>query len=168
MHRQDKLWRRGCRSLPLSCITYVQYTTRGSRPTTISSSGQRPRCFFGFFRASEITVPLASASAYDTAVNLSWGDATDQLVVRVFLKRSKTDQFGRGTEVFLGATGNDICPVRAVSAYVARQGTSPRAFFHFETGIPMTKAKFIKNVRAALMRGGIPETGYSGHSFLLG
>jgi hypothetical protein len=54
--------------------------------------------FFGFFRAGEITVP--SASAYDAAPNLFWGDVAisgDQLVVRVLLKRSKTGQFGRGT-----------------------------------------------------------------------
>ena len=80
-------------------------------------------CFFGFFRAGEIAV--ASLTSYDPASCLSWGDVAiseDSQVVRVFLKRSKTDQFGRGTEVFLGATGDEICPVTAVSAYVARRG----------------------------------------------
>ena len=58
-------------------------------------------CFFGFFRAGEITVPRSSA--FDARVHLCWGDvaiADTGGVLRVFLKRSKTDQFGRGAEVF--------------------------------------------------------------------
>ena len=46
-------------------------------------------CFFGFFRAGEITVP--SASAFDARINLSWGDVSigeDGRALRVFLKRS--------------------------------------------------------------------------------
>ena len=69
-------------------------------------------CFFVFFRAGEITVP--SVTAYDPAVHLSWGDVTisdDGRVLRVFLKRSKTDQYGRGVEVFIGSTADDLCPV---------------------------------------------------------
>ena len=56
-------------------------------------------------------------------------------MVRVFLKRSKTDQFGRGTEVFLGATGDELCPVRAVSSYVAHRGTAAGAFFRTSAGM---------------------------------
>ena len=82
-------------------------------------------CFFGFFRAGEITVP--SAAAFDAAVHLAWGDvSTDSVTppskIRFRLKRSKTDQFGRGVEVFVGATGDEICPVRAVSTYAAARG----------------------------------------------
>ena len=126
-------------------------------------------CFFGFFRAGEITVQLVSA--YDPASNLSWGDVAitgDQQVVRIFLRRSKTDQYGRGTEVFLGATGDDICPVEAVMAYVARRGSSPGAFFRQEHGAPLTKAKFVDSIRRALTRAGINQGGYSGHSFRIG
>ena len=126
-------------------------------------------CFFGFFRAGEIAV--ASLTSYDPASCLSWGDVAiseDSQVVRVFLKRSKTDQFGRGTEVFLGATGDEICPVTAVSAYVARRGRSAGAFFCLEDGLPLTKARFVEGVRSALARAGVSQTGYSGHSFRIG
>lgn len=70
-------------------------------------------CFFGFFRVGEITVP--TALSYDPAVHLSWGDVSiskDQQRLRVFLKQSKTDQYGRGTEVFIGTTEDDLCPVK--------------------------------------------------------
>jgi hypothetical protein len=58
--------------------------------------------------------------------------------------------------------------VKAFSAYIAYRGTSPEAFFRFETGIPMTKAKFVESIRAALRQAGIPQAGYSGHSFRIG
>ena len=61
-------------------------------------------CFFGFFRVGEITVP--SVTAFDQAVHLAWGDMSTDAgsppsKVRVFLKRSKTDQFGWGIAVWL-------------------------------------------------------------------
>ena len=110
--------------------------------------GGRDCLLFGFFRAGEITVP--TTSAFDAATHLSWGDVAIDvtgMALRVFLKRSKTDQYGRGTEVFLGATGNDLCPVEAVRAYVANRGAAPGAFFCAEGGAPLTKARFVELVR---------------------
>lgn len=126
-------------------------------------------CFFGFFRAGEITVP--AVAAFDSSVHLAWGDVSiseDGRVIRVFLKRSKTDQFGRGTEVFIGSTDDELCPVRAVRRYTALRGTSPGAFFRSTDGTPLTKASFVERVRAVLTRAGIPLSGYSGHSFRIG
>lgn len=128
-------------------------------------------CFFGFFRASEITVP--TGSAFDTAVHLAWGDvAVDSLThpskVRFFLKRSKTDQFGRGVEVFVGVTGDEACPVQAVIAYVHRRGKAPGPFFRLQDGSALTKARFVEGVRQALLRCGVSPNGYSGHSFRIG
>ena len=80
--------------------------------------------FFGFFRAGEITVP--AVSAFDPAVHLSWGDVSisgEHQVVRVVLKRSKTDQFGRGTQVYLGSTSDELCRgavVRSHAWYLTR------------------------------------------------
>ena len=128
-------------------------------------------CFFGFFRSGEITVQ--SAGAFDPRVHLSWGDVSvDGSVppskIRVFLKRSKTDQFGRGVEVFVGATGDALCPVQATVAYSAWRGVSPGPFFRTESGIPLTKAKFVDGIRLALTQAGIATQGYSGHSFRIG
>lgn len=126
-------------------------------------------CFFGFFRAGEITVP--SARAFDERVHLAWGDVMigeDNSTLRVFLKRTKTDQYMKGTEVFIGSTDNDLCPVRATREYVARRGSSPGAFFQSAQGVPLSKPRFVELVRAALARGGVPVGGYSGHSFRIG
>lgn len=126
-------------------------------------------CFFGFFRSGEITVP--SVSAFDERVHLSWGDVSiseDGRSLRVFLKRSKTDQLMRGTEVFIGATGDNLCPVTAMRDYVARRGSSTGAFFRQSDGTPLTKTRFVDMVRLALARAGVATSGYSGHSFRIG
>ena len=118
-------------------------------------------CFFGFFRAVEITVP--SASTFDQRVHLAWGDVSisdDGRALRVRLKRSKTDQFMRGVEVFIGATGNDVCPIAATREYVARRGTQQGAFFRFADGTPLTKPRFVGLVRSALTQARVPVDGY--------
>ena len=128
-------------------------------------------CFFGFFRAGEITVP--SAAAFDAAVHLAWGDvSTDSVTppskIRFLLKRSKTDQFGGGVEVFVGAVEDEICPVRAVSTYAAARGNAPGPFFRLRDGSALSKTRFVEAVRQALSRTGVSAVGYSGHSFRIG
>ena len=113
-------------------------------------------CFFGFFRAGEITAP--SASAFDPSVHLAWGVvyiSGDNQVLRVFIKRSKTDQYGRGTEVFIGVTRDELCPIKAVLSYVAVRGESPGAFFRSLDGRPLSKAGFVELVRSTLARAGV-------------
>ena len=101
---------------------------------------------------------------------LSWGDvAVDSKVspkvIRVTLKFSKTDQLGKGTEVYLGRTG---CPVAATLAYMSARGDQPGQFFRFKNGEALTKAKFVQHVRSALQRAGLPQDEFSGHSFRIG
>ena len=128
-------------------------------------------CFFGFFRAGEITVP--SASAFDPSVHLAWGDVAIDAgnppsKIRVFLKRSKTDQFGRGVTVFLGATGDELCPVAAIVSFAAVRGDAADSFFCFRDGTPLTKSRFVACIRDAMAQAGISTENYSGHSFRIG
>ena len=128
-------------------------------------------CFFWQICSGEITVP--SAAAFDPAVHLAWGDIlSDDIqhlsVIRFFLKRSKTDQFGQGAAVYVGATGNDLCPVAAIRYYVATRGDSQGPFFRFQDNSPLTKAHFVARVRDALTRAGYPCRDYAGHSFRIG
>ena len=76
-------------------------------------------CFFGFFRSGEITV--SSQSSFDRDVHNQ--ESPRQL--RVHLKASKTDPFRAGVDVFVGATGNDLCPVSAVLSFLVVRGAAP-------------------------------------------
>ncbi len=125
-------------------------------------------CFFRFFRAGEITIPYATA--YSRGAHLSWGDISvdnrdTPTLLRVILKRSKTDQFGRGAEVYIGRTVCSLCPVAAVLSYMCSRGTSPGPFFTFKDGRPLTKPLFTKYVRTVLQEIGLPYQYFAGHSF---
>ena len=74
--------------------------------------------------------------AFNPHVHLSWGDvavdSTDNpRALQVFLKRSKCDQFGKGVHVLIGYTGDAICPVAAMLAYMACRGSREGPMFEF-------------------------------------
>ena len=99
-------------------------------------------CFYGFLRSGEVM--LMSGREFDPEVDLSKGDvALDDLVnptvVRAHIKASKTDPFRQGVYVYLGATGNDLCPVTAVSVYLAVRGREPSPLFRFASGTALTQ-----------------------------
>ena len=127
--------------------------------------------FFGFFRLGELLLP--SQSAFNPRLNLAWGDmAVDNpqatRMVRLHLKQSKTDQFGRGASVILGRTGLDLCPVAAILAYVAIRRDEPGPFFLTKKKAPLTKQVFVEEIRKLLRARGLPEDNYAGHSFRIG
>ena len=74
---------------------------------------------------------------YDPSVHLSFSDiAVDNLerpaVLRLTIKQSKTDQFWKGVDLFLGKTDTDIRPVRALLNYLILHGTAQRPLFILE------------------------------------
>ena len=128
-------------------------------------------CFFGFFRAGEITIP--TQSSFDHRCHLAWGDvaADDKqppAIIRIHLKRSKCDQLGKGVDVYLGRSGGPACPVTELLCYIAYRGPVPGPFFLFADGSPLTKAVFVSRVRSALASRGFQPDAYAGHSFRIG
>ena len=110
---------------------------------------------------------------FDPEADLSEGDVAlddpgNPTVIRVHIKASKTDPFRQGVFVYLGATGNDFCPVAAVSAYLAVRGREPGPFFRFASGAPLTREALVKQLRAALSQFDVDVSQYSGHSFRIG
>ncbi len=128
-------------------------------------------CFFGFFIAGELTVP--TLSSYNATAHLSWGDVTiddptNPTRVCIYLKRSKCDQLGNGVRVYLGRTGDELCPTATTLAYVAARGNDSGPFFRFQDKSPLTKARFVAKVRDALKLAGVEYKNYSGNSFRRG
>ena len=128
-------------------------------------------CFFGFLRAGEITVP--SEKAYDSGEHLNVSDIsvdsiTNPTIMKVKIKASKTDPFRQGVELFIGKTGNSLCPVAAMLAYLAIRGRKEGMLFHFEDDRLLTRDRFVERVRQALTAARIDCKPYSGHSFRIG
>jgi hypothetical protein len=124
--------------------------------------------FFGFFRLGEITAP--SAALFDPTTHLTPADiAIDYRetpsLVQIHLKISKTDQERKGISVFIGSTSDDLCPVAAITAYMALRGDSQGPFFRFSNTRPLTKDQFTKHVREALTHIGYNPEAYASHSF---
>ena len=128
-------------------------------------------CFFGFFRAGELTI--RTESGYDASAHVSFQDVsidslTTPQTLQVRLKSSKTDPFRTGVDVFVGRTYCSLCPVSAVLDYMTRRGSAPGPLFIFADGKPLTRARFVAEVKAALSWAGVDSTYYSGHSFRSG
>ena len=70
--------------------------------------------------------------------------------------------------MFIGCSGDELCPVTAVLTYIAQRGDCPGAFFLSEGGRPLTKARFIARLQAALRSAGVQFSDYAGHSFQIG
>jgi len=55
-------------------------------------------------------------------------NAEDPQLLKVHLKKSKSDQFGKGVDICIGKTD---CPVVAITQYMAIRGTKEGPFFQF-------------------------------------
>ncbi|KAL5469193.1 hypothetical protein EMCRGX_G030412 [Ephydatia muelleri] len=102
-----------------------------------------------------------------------WGEVafnrgTAPTIVRVHLKFAKCDQFGQGADVFIGQSGNAICPIAACLSYVAVRGDQPGPFFVKRDGRPMLKPDFVSELRRALTARGFDSLSFAGHSFRIG
>ncbi len=161
--------------LPVTVHTLTKLqTVMAGRPPSQNSAmlwAACTLCFFGFFRAGEITIP--SKAAYSRDRHLSWGDVCADSVgepgcIRVFLKESKCDQLRKGVYVYLGKTDGPLCPVAACMEYMRRRGAVPGPFFRRQDGSPLTKSIFVQLVRSLLSDAGLDASLYSGHSFRIG
>ncbi len=127
-------------------------------------------CFFGFLRSGEITTP---PNQFDPGAHLAFGDVTldspsNPTLAQVNIKASKTDPFREGISIYLGRTGNKLCPVSALAAYLASRGGEPGPFFKFANNRPLSRELLVKHLRGALTSAGIDPKKYSGHSFRSG
>ena len=127
--------------------------------------------FFGFFRLGELLPD--TGSTFDPKTDLAWGDLavdshTDTRTVKIHLKKSKCDQFGKGLDVYLGQTDLDLCPVTALLAYIETRGSGPGPLFVDSSQARITKLWFIGQFRDVLATACLPQQEYAGHSFRIG
>ena len=125
-------------------------------------------CFFGCFRAGELTMPARGQfnprnhlGPRDVAVD---GD-TPPKWISLHIKRSKTDQFRKGAT---GSSGQTLCPVQALLKYMARRGNEEGPLFRFTNGHPLTRARLDGTLKKALQGAGSTAAGISTHSLRIG
>ena len=108
--------------------------------------------FFGFLHSGEFTCPPSAATlgyvllvsdvAVDSHSNTSFAS--------VHLRHNKMDILGVGATVFLGQVDGQVCPVKALLAYLALQGPAPRPLFVFQNGCPISRVDLVRTVRFTL------------------
>ena len=126
--------------------------------------------FFGFFRSGELTCPSLEAFWPDmlSPADITVDSHVDPSYISVFLKRSKTDPFGAGLSVHVGRTGDQLCPVAAILAYLAIRPPSPGPLFVFQDGSSLSQQHLVDALRQALSSAGIDASRFNGHSFRVG
>ena len=126
--------------------------------------------FFGFLRSGEFTSTTANSNSPDrlSPADIEVDSHINPGCMAVHIRRSKTDPFGVGTTVYLGSTGDVLCPVKAMMAYLALRPSTPGPLFIFHDGKPLTQEQLIIHLRQALSEAGVNASGYSGHSFQIG
>jgi hypothetical protein len=127
--------------------------------------------FFGCFRLGELL--LDTPPSFDQRRHLAWGDVavddqTNPQMIRIHLKQSKTDQFGKGVDIILGRTGKDLCPVAALLGFIAARGDRAGPFFIDPSLQPLVKSRFVRELRNLLASLGLPQDHFAGHSFRIG
>lgn len=131
--------------------------------------------FFGFLRCGEFTTATKS---FDFQSNLCLGDVnfstttTRNHEFQLLLKASKTDPFREGCVIHYYALTDPICPVKALSGYVAsrmRLNSDPNApLFLHSNGHVLTRKSFLAMLNTVCIQAGMNPSGFTGHSFRIG
>lgn len=73
-----------------------------------------------------------------------------------------------GVVIHLGRTGDILCPVAAVLAYLAVRPVQQGPLFLLANGTPLSREHLVTRIRIALASTGLDVSGYTGHSFRIG
>ena len=71
-------------------------------------------------------------------------------------------------DLYVGKTGNELCPVAAILAFLAVRGQDDSPLFKTKDGTPLSRQMLVTMVKNTLLKAGIDCSRYSGHSFRIG
>ena len=125
--------------------------------------------FFGFLRVSEFTLrdQRFDPRLHPTMRDINWSSEGMQF----FIKRSKTDQVGKGTTICIGRTeSRHTCAVAAMEAYRrhCHCSTHSSPLFHFKNGRPLTAKSFRVTLLSLVEQCGYDPLKYNTHSLRIG
>ena len=123
--------------------------------------------YFGFMRAGEFTA-VGTAPPGILLSEVAINSRSAPTAVRLQLRRAKTDPFGRGVEIFLGASGTAVCLVSALMRYLAVRPPGDGQLLVWEDSRPLTRTTFVTHLRRGLQSAGLDMSQFSGHSLRIG
>lgn len=108
-------------------------------------------CFFGFFCLGEM-LPLDGASSpHLISGDVMLDHSSNLSILKVYLRTSKCAQFGKEADVFVGKSGNALCPIGACVSYLTVRGKlDSSAFFMKSDGQQLVKLNFTMELQKAL------------------
>ena len=121
--------------------------------------------FFGAFRVGELVSPSKLVQGGMGVADVGWTPEG----VTLWLRRSKTDQSGKGRAVHVfPIEGSELCPVGLVRDYLDIRPGVGGAFLVHENGSPMSRYQFVAVFRKCLGALGLVAKEFSAHSFRIG
>ena len=119
-------------------------------------------CRLGEFTYSSISSHIQPIYTFDCSRHPS--------MMRIFLKKSKTDQTLEGVALFVGHTNTDLCPVVGMLAYLAiRPSQDPCAPpFLLRDGQPLTRPFLVAWLKDTVSKTGMNASYFFGHSLRIG
>ena len=123
---------------------------------------------FSFGRVTGLITEIFQPIYYPILGRYAVDCRTSPSMVKLLLRCSKCDQFGKGVDIVMGCTDTPLCPVVAILDYIRLRQDHPRAFFRMEDGTPTTKGWFSGKLRGILSSIGLPRGDYADHSFRIG
>ena len=125
-----------------------------------------PLAYHGLFRISELTVCPQNISNHTVVVH-NVEICNDYL--DVYLSVSKTDQFGKGTNIHIPAQADHkTCPLNLLKSFLQiRPKLEGPLFCHFD-GPPLTRYQFSALLKRSLSTLGLRNSRLTSHSFRIG
>lgn len=123
--------------------------------------------FFGFLRSSEFCCLSKHSFNRNSTLLLKDVSFVDDAVL-IQIKVSKADPFRDGKQVRLAASGNSICPLRALKNHVRFCKDQDKPLFVFQNAEFLTRPQFTSIIRSLLGRDFPNLEQYSSHSFRIG
>ena len=156
------------RRLPVTAAIMVQLQSTIQTGSTRSTRGEFACClgYFGFMRSGDFTVDSSTVPAVcvsDVVVD----SHSHPSLLKVKLRRAKTNPLGKGIKIFMSRTGTVLCPVAAILHYMAVHPKVEGSLLIHADGSPLTRAQFVFQVKKALEAAAVDSASYSGHSFCI-
>ena len=119
--------------------------------------------FFGFLRSGEFT----SSHGHNCTLEFSdvAVDRRENLTYMTIRLQRQTDHTGMGATIVSGRTGDELCPVGAVLAFMAIRPDISGPLFVRADGSPLSREFLVQSVRTALAGTDLDTAGYNRHSF---